>query len=72
MATAPIAGRSGAAVVWTGDELLIWGGYVYDGRERPLDDGAAYDPITDSWRTLPAAPIAGRAYPPPCGPARNW
>lgn len=63
MATAPIAGRSGAAAVWTGDELLIWGGYVYDGRERPLDDGAAYDPITDSWRTLPPAPIAGRAYP---------
>jgi hypothetical protein len=63
MAPAPIAARSGAAAVWSGDELLVWGGYRFDGVERPLGDGAAYDPATDTWRILPDAPIEARAYP---------
>ena len=65
MAQAPIAGRVAPAYVWTGDELLIWGGSQPrpGGGEDVLSDGAAYDPATDSWRVLPAAPISGRAYP---------
>ncbi len=55
---APIAPRANAAAAWTGQELLIWGGWS----EGPpfFDDGAAFDPTTDTWRTLPPAPISAR------------
>jgi hypothetical protein len=50
---------------WTGSELLVWGGwsgtYGYEFAEGFLADGAAYDPVSDSWRTLPPAPIDARA-----------
>jgi len=60
MAASPLAPRAYPASTWTGDELLIWGGS--DGRqERFFDDGAAYDPNTDTWRRLPQAPIEPRA-----------
>ena len=60
MAASPLAPRAYVASAWTGEELLIWGGS--DGRqERFFDDGAAYDPKTDSWRSLPEAPIESRA-----------
>ena len=60
MATSPLAPRAYPASAWTGSEFLIWGGS--DGRqERFFDDGAAYDPSTNSWRRLPQAPIAARA-----------
>ena len=44
---APLRGRSGASAVWTGEELLIWGGF--DARTRmgkPLSDGAAFTPAS--------------------------
>ena len=60
LAATPLSPRAYAAAAWTGEELLIWGGT--DGRqERFFDDGAAYDPETDSWRVLPEAPIRARA-----------
>lgn len=53
----PLAGRSNPASVWTGDAWFLWGGTVgTDGRQR-LDDGALYDPATNTWTTLPAAPV---------------
>jgi hypothetical protein len=45
--------------VWTGEEMILWGGCC-DERGREFDDGAAYDPATDRWRPLPAAPISRR------------
>jgi hypothetical protein len=48
------------ASVWTGDEVLVWGGENPDG---PLADGAAYDPITDTWRLLPPSPMSARNAP---------
>lgn len=60
MAESPLAGRSGAATVWTGRELLIWGGTTANVGSS-FDDGAAYDPVTDSWRELPKAPLTERA-----------
>lgn len=45
--------RSAPAAVWTGHELLVWGGDAADGNRAPLGDGAAYDPATDTWRALP-------------------
>jgi hypothetical protein len=55
---APLAGRSLPAAVWTGDEVLVWGGYD---RGSTFADGAAYDPATGAWRQLPAAPLSARA-----------
>lgn len=59
---APIAGRVGHAAVWTGDEMLIWGGMVGgDPAIGVAADGAAYDPVARSWRMLPPAPLAPRS-----------
>lgn len=45
-----------AATVWTGQELIVWGGA---GRDLAAHaDGAAYDPRTGRWRPLPPAPQA--------------
>jgi hypothetical protein len=59
IAPSPLAGRSWAAGVWTGSEVVIWGGA--DGQavnEEVLNDGAAYDPTTDTWRSIAPAPIS--------------
>ncbi len=57
----PLEGRYYHDTVWTGQELIIWGGAVGDGAEgRVFDDGAAYDPPTDTWRELPPAPFSAR------------
>ncbi|NIA25846.1 MAG: hypothetical protein GWP04_09810 [Gammaproteobacteria bacterium] len=64
MASAPEARRTPAAV-WTGSRLLIWGGDRAMGDSTDFDlanDGFAYDPATDTWSLIPAAPIEGRAY----------
>jgi hypothetical protein len=65
IAPAPLEPRALIASAWTGSELLVWGGwsgtYGYEFAEAFFGDGAAYDPASDSWRTLPAAPIEARA-----------
>jgi hypothetical protein len=60
----PLSSRAGAAFAWTGEELLIWGGWSGEccvSSEAFLADGAAYDPVRGTWRPLPAAPIEARA-----------
>jgi hypothetical protein len=61
----PLGGRSEPAAVWTGDLFLIWGGVGYGptSGESALADGAAYDPVANTWTPLPPSPIAGRGYP---------
>ena len=54
---APAAAYS-AAAVWTGSEVLVYGGLGADGREVPP---MAFDPAAGSWRRLPAPPIRLRA-----------
>jgi hypothetical protein len=49
--------RNQAAVVWTGRQLLVWGG-MSGPPLRVYDDGAAYDPATRRWTPLPRAPEA--------------
>lgn len=44
--------------VWTGGELLLWGGP--DHTRHPPRRGASYDPATDTWRRIPPAPVSGR------------
>lgn len=75
---APVAARTAPAAVWTGREMVLWGGIGQPGAgdnspldtivERrtllsPVDDGAAYDPATDRWRTLEPVPLLGRGFP---------
>ena len=55
-APAPIEPRTAAVAVWTGTEVLIWGGRS----DTVLGDGAAYDPNQDVWRLLPEAPLSPR------------
>jgi hypothetical protein len=57
---APIAPRLDASVVWTGRELLVWGGASGDQGEDLRSDGAGYDPATGRWRLLAPAPLSGR------------
>jgi hypothetical protein len=57
----PLEGRSDAAFAWTGRELLIWGGWDGGFRDPPyFGDGAAFDPVAGTWRTLAPAPIEAR------------
>lgn len=51
-------GREGVSTVWTGRELILWGGST-DGRGWH-DDGAALNPETHVWRKLPPSPLTGR------------
>ncbi|AKU95657.1 Kelch repeat:Kelch precursor [Labilithrix luteola] len=51
---APFA-RSSHSAVWTGKEMLVWGGQTkLAGAETvsALGDGAAYDPVLDRWRPI--------------------
>ena len=66
MAPPPESVAWNAAAVWTGRELVLWGGGV------PIDEGrkfggAAYDPAADSWTDLPPAPVD-----PPTGHSAVW
>jgi len=51
------------AMVWTGKEVLVWGGIV-DGAGNSTGDGAAYDPATDRWRPISttSAPSARHSH----------
>ncbi len=56
----PLEGRIGAAAVWTGAEVLVWGGT--DASGTAFRNGAAFDPSTGRWRELPLAPPPARAF----------
>lgn len=43
--------RSLHSAVWTGESMLVWGGQG----AGLLNDGAAYDPLTDTW--IPISPV---------------
>lgn len=45
---APLA-RSGHTAVWTGTNMIVWGGLGAGGY---LADGAAYNPTTDAWTSV--------------------
>jgi N-acetylneuraminic acid mutarotase len=48
-------GRYNHTAVWTGDQMIVWGGF---GDLGPLSSGARYDPATDTW-----LPIASNGAP---------
>jgi hypothetical protein len=53
---APIGGRIAAGAVWTGQEMIVWGGVARTGTIEPVGDGAAYDPTTRVWHRIAPAP----------------
>jgi N-acetylneuraminic acid mutarotase len=57
----PLSARIGYQAVWTGTEMIVWGGATYD-RTTYFADGARYDPTKDAWTSIAAAPtgLAGR------------
>jgi hypothetical protein len=63
---APPFQRFRGSAVWTGTELVYWGGESEYGDEVH-DDGAAFNPATGSWRTLAASPLSPRG-----GAAAVW
>jgi hypothetical protein len=46
---APIRGRTGHSLVWSGRYLIVWGG---DDNGTVLSDGARFDLVTKSWSLL--------------------
>jgi len=41
--------RSGHQVVWTGTEMIVWGG---EGESLEYANGAGYDPVANRWRRI--------------------
>jgi len=61
----PSAAIQDAAMVWTGRELVLWGGYG-PAAYLPaggLRAGYAYQPATGRWQTLPPAPVSADGTP---------
>lgn len=56
MSPGPLSGRGAHRAVWTGQEMVVWGGF----NTTELNDGAAYNPDSDSWAALPASPLLAR------------
>ncbi len=63
---APIIARSQSAAVWTGTEMIVWGGQAYgpdtDGWTT-FADGAAFNLASGTWRVIAAAPLSARKNP---------
>lgn len=53
----PLPPRDAPNAVWTGREVLVWGGRK---GAQWFADGAAYDPARNTWRPLAAAPLSAR------------
>lgn len=52
----PLSFRGDHDVIWTGREMIVWGGA--DGDRLPnLIDGAAFDPETSEWRMVAPIPV---------------
>jgi hypothetical protein len=58
IAEAPLAPRTSRVSVWTGRELIVWGGDTGDDDPDSFVDGASYDPVRDKWTKLPPSPLA--------------
>ncbi|HEX5824912.1 MAG TPA: hypothetical protein VFY18_10685, partial [Candidatus Limnocylindrales bacterium] len=54
---APIQGRSFPVMAWTGQEVVVFGGWV---GETTRLDGAAWDPTSNAWRKIATSPLTGK------------
>ncbi len=65
IADGPLSPRQMADAVWTGKEVLVYGGHdlrceesaCYPEPDDIRKDAAAYDPARDSWRTIAPIPV---------------
>jgi len=55
-ATGAPSARSRHSAVWTGTEMLVWGGAIATGM-TVTNNGARYNPATDAWTAMAAAPV---------------
>lgn len=55
MSAGPLAGRAAHSAVWTGSQMLIWGGRNTAGTAL-YGDGARYDLATDTWSPMAPPP----------------
>ncbi len=54
-APSALTARYDAQMLWTGSEVLIWGGFrSHDGQQEWLYDGALYNPTSKQWTLLGA------------------
>lgn len=62
IADAPI-GLNLLSAAWTGDEVIVFGSLLNDRNvaETRSSVGAAYDPASDTWRTLPPSELSPQA-----------
>jgi hypothetical protein len=58
---APIRARNDPTLIWTGRQMIVFGGQNADGSW--VANGAAYDLASDSWNALPAFPKPRPAAP---------
>jgi hypothetical protein len=59
---APVSNLHSSSTVWTGDQLLVWGGWDAGGDPAGMtNDGFAYTPASTDWASIPAAPLVPRA-----------
>lgn len=56
MAASPLSARSFCTGVWTGTQMLVWGGQA---ATAATDDGAGYDPVADTWVAMRSAGSPG-------------
>ena len=56
IAPSPLDARAPRGAVWTGQEMIVWGSLGLDDTGLRDATGAAYDPTTDTWRTIADAP----------------
>lgn len=63
----PLSPRTGASAAWTGQEVIVAGGWDFlcgpaadcgPPEEPPFTDGAAYEPTAGTWRSIADAPVA--------------
>jgi hypothetical protein len=69
IASPPGPPRTTETAVWTGDQLVVWGGcdasepQCDDFASGILTDGFSYDPTSDEWRPIAASPLAAGVHP---------
>ncbi|MEM7157847.1 MAG: hypothetical protein AAF799_33715 [Myxococcota bacterium] len=56
---APV-GREDHSAIWTGQEMIVWGGETRGGGNQPLDSGARYVPAEDRWAPISSVGVPDR------------
>lgn len=56
----PLTGRWDATALWTGSEVVLWGGFA--SVSEALVDGASYHPERRTWTPIPPAPVPARGH----------